>query len=485
MGEGGSMKILSVFAVLFVITTILISILIILDNRNPSSTVAWLLALIFLPVVGMFLYLYIGQNHRKKKTFLKKRKQDYKVVHHLLHHQIDFTGYGEFLKKNFYDTRGKVAPLLIKNSDAPITVNNKATVLNNGYETFREMLKAIHKAKHHIHMEYFIIKDSDIGRRFQRALIKKAKEGIEIRVIYDAVGCWRLKEDFFAPLREAGVKIKPFLPVTLPFFGNRLNYRNHRKILVVDGKIGFIGGINIGDEYIGKNKKMGFWRDTHLQVKGEAVYLLQVIFLRDWFFVSKEELDEMVYFPRQGFCGQQMIQITSSGPDSYWEAIHQAYFSAINAANKNIFITTPYLVPSESILMALKTAALRGIDVRILLPGRPDHRTVFWASKSHFIELLEAGVKLYQYQKGFVHSKTFIIDDNFVSIGTANLDIRSFLLNFEVNAFIYDEDMAKEMKGYFYQDLQQSKQVFLEDYRKRPFTHKFIESVTRLFSPIL
>lgn len=485
MGEGGSMKILSVFAVLFVITTILISILIILDNRNPSSTVAWLLALIFLPVVGMFLYLYIGQNHRKKKTFLKKRKQDYKVVHHLLHHQIDFTGYGEFLKKNFYDTRGKVAPLLIKNSDAPITVNNKATVLNNGYETFREMLKAIHEAKHHIHMEYFIIKDSDIGRRFQRALIKKAKEGIEIRVIYDAVGCWRLKEDFFAPLREAGVKIKPFLPVTLPFFGNRLNYRNHRKILVVDGKIGFIGGINIGDEYIGKNKKMGFWRDTHLQVKGEAVYLLQVIFLRDWFFVSKEELDEMVYFPRQGFCGQQMIQITSSGPDSYWEAIHQAYFSAINAANKNIFITTPYLVPSESILMALKTAALRGIDVRILLPGRPDHRTVFWASKSHFIELLEAGVKLYQYQKGFVHSKTFIIDDNFVSIGTANLDIRSFLLNFEVNAFIYDEDMAKEMKGYFYQDLQQSKQVFLEDYRKRPFTHKFIESVTRLFSPIL
>lgn len=231
----------------------------------------------------MFLYLYIGQNHRKKKTFLKKRKQDYKVVHHLLHHQIDFTGYGEFLKKNFYDTRGKVAPLLIKNSDAPITVNNKATVLNNGYETFREMLKAIHEAKHHIHMEYFIIKDSDIGRRFQRALIKKAKEGIEIRVIYDAVGCWRLKEDFFAPLREAGVKIKPFLPVTLPFFGNRLNYRNHRKILVVDGKIGFIGGINIGDEYIGKNKKMGFWRDTHLQVKGEAVYLLQVIFLRDWF----------------------------------------------------------------------------------------------------------------------------------------------------------------------------------------------------------
>lgn len=479
------MDIFRLFTTLFTITTILVSLLIILDNRNPSRTVAWLLALIFLPVVGMFLYLYIGQNHRKKKTFIKKRKQDYKVVHNLLYHQIDFTDYGEFLKKNFSDARGKVAPLLLNNSEAPITVNNEATILINGYETFREMLKSINEAKHHIHMEYFIIKDSDIGRRFQRALIKKAKEGLEIRIIYDAVGCWKLKEDFFGPLREAGVKLKPFLPVTLPFFGNRLNYRNHRKILVVDGKVGFVGGLNIGDEYLGKNKKMGFWRDTHLKLKGEAVYLLQVIFLRDWFFVSKEELEEASYFPKQGFCGQKMVQITSSGPDSYWESIHQAYFSSITTANKCIFITTPYLVPDESVLMALKTAAIRGVDVRILLPGRPDHRTVFWASKSHFMELLEAGVKIYQYQKGFVHSKVFIVDDNFSSVGTANLDIRSFHLNFEVNAFIYDEDTAKKLKKSFYQDLQESKQILLKDYEKRPFHHRFIESIARLFSPIL
>lgn len=479
------MDVFRLFTALFTITTILVSILIILDNRNPSRTVAWLLALIFLPVIGIFLYLYIGQNHRKKKTFIKKRKQDYKVVHNLLYHQIDFTDYGEFLKKNFYDTRGKVAPLLLNNSEAPITVNNEATVLINGYETFREMLKSINEAKHHIHMEYFIIKDSDIGRRFQRALIKKAKEGLEVRIIYDAVGCWRLKENFFGPLKEAGVKLKPFLPVTLPFFGNRLNYRNHRKILVVDGKIGFVGGINIGDEYLGKNKKMGFWRDTHLRLKGEAVYLLQVIFLRDWFFVSKEELEEGAYFPKQGSCGQQMIQITSSGPDSYWESIHQAYFSAITTANKSVFITTPYLVPDESVLMALKTAAIRGIDVRILLPGRPDHRTVFWASKSHFMELLEAGVKIYQYQKGFVHSKVFIVDENFSSVGTANLDIRSFHLNFEVNAFIYDEGVAKKLKKSFYQDLQESKQILLKDYSQRPLHHRFIESVARLFSPIL
>ncbi|AKL97186.1 cardiolipin synthase 2 [Clostridium aceticum] len=479
------MNILNIFAVLFTITTILVSILIILDNRNPSRTVAWLLLLIFLPVVGMFFYLYIGQNHRKKRTFIKKRKQDYKVIHSLLHHQIAFTGYGEFLKKNFTDTRGKVAPLLLNNSEAPITVNNEATVLINGYQTFREMLKSIRDAKHHIHMEYFIIKDSDIGRRFQRALIKKAEEGLEVRVIYDAVGCWHLKENFLGPLRDAGVKLKPFLPVTLPFFGSRLNYRNHRKILVVDGRIGFVGGLNIGDEYLGKNKKMGFWRDTHLKIEGEAVYLLQVIFLRDWFFVSKEEIEDAVYFPAQGNCGQQMIQVTSSGPDSYWESIHQAYFAAITTANKRVFITTPYLVPDESILMALKTAAIRGVDVRILLPGRPDHRTVFWASKSHFLELLEAGVKIYQYKKGFVHSKIFIVDDNFSSIGTANLDIRSLQLNFEVNAFIYDEELNKKLKKSFYQDIQQSKEVILQQYRKRPVHHRFKESIARLFSPIL
>ncbi|SES95865.1 cardiolipin synthetase 2 [Natronincola peptidivorans] len=479
------MEILRVFATLFTITTILVSILIILDNRNPSRTVAWLLALIFLPVVGMFLYLYIGQNHRKKKTFIKKSKQDYKIIHHLLHHQISFTGYGEFLKKTFTDARGKVAPLLLSNSEAPVTVNNDATVLINGYETFREMLKSIDRAKHHIHLEYFIIKDSDIGRRFQRALIRKAKEGIEVRVIYDAVGCWRLRKNFFQPLIEAGVEVKAFLPVTLPFFGSRLNYRNHRKILVVDGKEGFVGGVNIGDEYLGRNKKMGFWRDTHLKLQGEAVYMLQVIFLRDWYFVNKEELEDEIYFPKQGACGEKMVQITSSGPDSYWESIHQAYFSAINTANRSVFITTPYLVPDESILMALKTAAIRGVDVRILLPGRPDHRTVFWASKSHFSELLEAGVKIYQYQKGFVHSKVFIIDDNFSSIGTANLDIRSLQLNFEVNAFMYDEDMAKKLKSIYYKDLQHSKEVLLEDYKKRPISHRFKESVARLFSPIL
>jgi cardiolipin synthase len=347
------------------------------------------------------------------------------------------------------------------------------------------MLDAIHNAKDHIHMEYFIIKDSHIGRKFKQALIDKAKEGLEVRFIYDAVGSFRLDDNFLKPLKDAGVQVEVFLPVTLPLFGSRLNYRNHRKILVVDGKIGFVGGINIGDEYLGKNKKMGFWRDTHLKIQGEAVYVLQGIFLADWYFVSKEAIDDFKYFPPQGYCGEKIIQIASSGPDSYWASIHQAYFSAINSARDRVYITTPYLVPDEGILLALKTAALRGVDVRLLLPIKPDHKTVFWASKSHFIELLEAGVRIYQYGKGFVHGKVFVVDNNFTSIGTANLDIRSFKLNFEVNAFIYDKEVNSKMARDFFEDLRVSKKVLLDEYKNRPLIHKVKESIARVFSPIL
>ena len=389
------------------------------------------------------------------------------------------------LFKHNPDIRGKLIPLLLNNTQSPITVNNSCKVLNNGNETFEEMLKAIDLAKNHIHMEYFIIRESVIGDLFREALIKKAREGVEVRLIYDAVGSWNLKKSFFQPLTEAGIIVKPFLPVTLPLFGNRLNYRNHRKILIVDGKVGFLGGLNIGDEYLGKDKKFGFWRDLHLKIQGEALYVLQAIFLMDWFFVSKEEIDATRYFPPQGHCGEQLIQIASSGPDSYWQSIQQAYFVAIAAAKEYVYIMSPYLVPDESILMALKTAAISGIDVRILLPGRPDHYTVFWASRSHFMELLEAGVKIYEYQKGFVHGKMILVDDLLTTIGTANLDIRSFQLNFEVNAFIYDRDLCIEVKEEFMKDLGDSQQVDKYDYRKRKLPHRIKESLARIFSPVL
>lgn len=479
------MNVFQVITILYTIINIIIGVDVLLDNRDPSSTIAWLMILFILPGVGIFLYLYIGRNHRKQKTFIKKRREDYIILNHLLNEQLVFTNYVELFKRNFNDTRGKIIPLLLNNTRSPITVNNKVKVLQNGEITFSEMLASINNAKEHIHMEYYIIKDSHIGRKFQQALIEKAQEGLEVRLIYDAVGSWRLKKSFLKPLKDAGVQMEAFLPVTLPLFGSRLNYRNHRKILVVDGKVGFVGGINIGDEYLGKNKNMGFWRDTHLKLQGEAVYVLQGIFLADWYFVSKQTIDDLKYFPPQGYCGEKIVQIASSGPDSYWASIHQAYFSAINSAKDRLYITTPYLVPDEGILLALKTAALRGVDVRLLLPIKPDHKTVFWASKSHFIELLEAGVKIYQYGKGFVHGKVFIVDNNFTSIGTANLDIRSFNLNFEVNAFIYDKEVNYKIARDFIEDLRVSKEVLLDEYEKRPFIHKVKESIARVFSPIL
>lgn len=476
--------VLNVLTIFFTILTILISIIIVLENRNPSKTVAWLLVLILLPVVGIFFYLYIGQNHRKRRTFIKKRKQDYRLLRRLLMEQLPFTRNIDIFKQN-NDIRGRLIPLLIHNTKSPITVNNSCKVLNNGEETFEEMLKAIDAAQDHIHMEYFIIKESEIGELFKQALIKKAREGIEIRLIYDAVGSWRLKSSFFKPLIAAGVQVKPFLPVTLPLFGNSLNYRNHRKILIIDGKVGFLGGINIGDEYLGRNERFGFWRDLHLKLKGETLYVLQAIFLMDWFFVSREEIDDTRYFPPQGYCGEQLIQLASSGPDSFWPAIQQSYFAAIAAAKEYVYIMTPYVVPDESILVALKTAALSGVDVRLVIPGKPDHYTVFWASRSHFMELLEAGVKIYEYQKGFVHGKMIIADDIFTTIGTANLDIRSFSLNFEVNAFIYDEDLCKEMKAIYLKDIEDSAQIDRRHYKKRSFLHRIKESLARIFSPVL
>ncbi|WP_353893714.1 cardiolipin synthase [Proteinivorax hydrogeniformans] len=473
---------------LFLAIVFIISIIVLLQNRDPSRTLAWILVLFFLPGLGILLYLYLGQTHRKKKTFLKKRKSDYKAVKQLLRGNIPLTKHNEYVKSLSNDSIAKkMIPLFVNSSHAPLTTENDAEILQNGSAAFSEMLRCIKEAKSHVHVEFFIIKESDIGEEFRQALIDKAKEGIPVRLVYDAVGSWKLKKSFLKPLEDAGVDVRAFLPVSLPFLGEKLNYRNHRKILVVDGKIGFLGGLNIGDEYLGKDPKRGFWRDTHLKVAGASVYVLQTIFLRDWQFVSKQdiEVNSVKYYPPIEKKGNVSMQIVSSGPDSYWTGIQQGYFASIANAKEKVYITTPYLIPDESILVALKTAALAGIDVRILVPSIPDHKTVFWASKSHFQDLLDAGVRIYQYEKGFVHGKVIIVDDNFTSIGSANLDVRSFELSFEVNGFIYDKKICAQATKDFLEDLGNSKEVILKEYLKRPITDKIKESLARLLSPLL
>jgi len=434
-------QIAEIFNIVFTINIGFIAIFIFLENKNPSKTIAWLLVLFLLPWVGFVFYIIFGRTTFKKKQLADKGLKDPLYLNQTAQMQMDTLNSID-LETDTKDVK-KLINLLLKNSSSIITSNNNVEVLTNGEATFSNMLEAIINAKHHIHLEYFIIKDSEIGEEFKRLLIKKAKEGIEVRIIYDAVGCWKLSDAFINDLAGAGVDIHPFHPVFFPLLSRDLNHRNHRKILVVDGKVGFVGGLNIGDEYLGKNEKMGFWRDTHLKITGEATSILQLIFFSGWEHVVKEKLPfNMKYYPPFESEGDTLMQIAASGPDSNWFNIMQAYFKMINIAQNRIWISTPYLVPNEAVLLALKTAALSGVDVRIILPSKADHFTVYWASQDNIEGLLEAGVKIYKYQNGFIHAKILLIDDICVSVGTANLDYRSLELNYEVNAFIYDKNIV-------------------------------------------
>ncbi|MCT4592837.1 MAG: cardiolipin synthase [Anaeromicrobium sp.] len=472
--------------ILFSVYIMFLALFIFLESRDPSRTVAWLLVLIAFPLPGFIFYLFMGQDIRKKRIFKKKKESGFPYFKKAVDIQKETMKYVDLFSSDESIVKKRLINLMINNANAPFTLNNKAKILTNGEETFNEIIKELKGAKSHIHMEYFIIKDDKIGRKIFNILKEKSKEGIKVRVIYDSVGSFRLSKNYLNELRDYGIEIEGFLPVYFPLLSRELNYRNHRKIIVIDGKIGFLGGLNIGDEYLGLNETLGFWRDSHLKVRGEAVYGLQNIFQRDWLFVTENTIafDEE-YYPSQGYCGEHLMQIAASGPDSDWQSIMQGYFCIISSAEKRIWINTPYLVPGESIMTALKTAALSGVDVRIILPHKPDHKTVFWASMSNVEELLEAGVKVYQYRKGFIHAKIMLVDGIAASVGTANLDIRSFRLNFEVNAFIYDEELVSRMEKDFKEDMEHSKEIILEEHKNRNILSRLKESTGKLFSPLL
>ena len=475
----------SVLSFLFTLYTISIAIIIFIENRDPQKTITWLLVLFISPVIGFILYLFLGQNLRKRNIFKKEENIRSKSLKDIAKVQIKAVKESDIFyeKKDFL--KRKLISLILNNSKSPVTVNNRSKILTNGDQKFKEVKKDLLNARHHIHLEYFIIKKGGIGDEIKDILIKKAKEGLEVRVIYDSVGSWRLGRKYIEELKQAGVNIVGYLPVLVPGLSRQLNYRNHRKIIVVDGKIGFTGGINIGDEYLGKDERLGFWRDSHIKIEGEAVYELQNIFINDWYFCTKENLDDLKYFPKLEHYGEQLIQIASSGPDSEWESIMQSYFSLISYATDRVWITTPYLIPSDSVIVALKTAALSGVDVRIIIPNIADHIIAFWGSRSYVEELLKAGVKIYCYTKGFVHAKSMVVDDIVASVGTANLDNRSFHINFEVNAFIYDKTIAKRIEKDFLNDFNHCEEIIYEEYKNRPTTQKLKESIGKLLSPIL
>ncbi|HET7579555.1 MAG TPA: cardiolipin synthase [Bacillales bacterium] len=467
----------------FTLTILLIGIVIFLENRDPAKTISWLIVLTSFPLVGFVFYIIFGQNYRKRRLFRKKAFIDEETFAKM---EQTFPR-GEQMK-----TMGDHQQLLFRLAHnlgkSPISFSTETRVLTDGKETYNAIFEAIRDAREFIHLEYYIVRHDKIGRKFQKLLIEKAQEGVEVRFLYDAVGCWLLSKSYRRELQEAGVQMIPFFPVKLPFLNHRINYRNHRKIVVVDGDIGFIGGLNIGDEYLGRKKKTyGYWRDTHLRVKGEGVRSLQLFFLQDWYYMTGESLLTDKYLSPRPVEKENLggVQMVASGPDGELESIKSLFFSMIVSAKKSIWIASPYFIPDADILSALRIAALSGIDVRILVPSRPDKRIVFYASRSYFPDLLEVGVKIYEYEKGFMHSKLVVVDGELASIGTANMDMRSFHLNFEVNAFLYRTRSTTELVRDFEEDFRHSTKLVSDRFRKRSIMSRIVESTSRLLSPLL
>lgn len=475
----------TIFSLIFLVTAIPVAVMIILEKRSPFKTAAWVLALILLPVFGVVFYLFFGQEYRKKKLFSRKGIKSLNQYRKLSITQLrQFEHIYQNLPPEIM-AKESIIRLLLKNSNALLTSGNRLKILNDGEETFRSIFKAIESAKHHVHLEYYILEDDKIGNRLKNLLIRKSLEGVEVRIIIDDVGSWGLSNKFIRELRNNGVEIYPFMEVRFPRLTSRVNYRNHRKIAIVDGKIGFLGGINFADRYLEGIKRIGPWRDTHLRIEGDAVKCLQIVFSSDWYIVIHENLNGELYFPvlpkREGV----PVQISASGPDSDWDSIGQAFFSMIAGAKSKVYIVTPYLMPPREIVYALKTAAMRSVDVRILIPHKSDSRIPKWSSFSYVGDLLEAGVHIYFYQAGFIHSKYIVVDSVLSTIGTTNLDFRSLETNFEVNAFVYDKAFSIRLEKLFKLDLQNSMEVKIEEWKKRKWNHKVRESLAHLVSPLL
>lgn len=472
---------LTIVLILFIFQTATI---LLIEFRHPEKTVAWLLILFILPLIGFVMYYFVAKEYRQRKIV---RRKGFRILDEMQRAIASSRDKMDTLSEaGRYEIRNhpRLFGLLLNMPGAPITKHNEVEVLTNAKSAYPSMLDAIAQAKHHVHFEFYTIRDDGAGRQFRDLLVRKASEGVRVRIIYDGIGSYQLSSAYVESLKRAGAEVHCFLPPLIAFFDKRLNYRNHRKIVVVDGTVGFIGGINIGDEYLGLDSHLGFWRDTHLRLQGDAVYYLQQTFLNDWEFVSRQKLSDALLFPEHDRPGGNPVQILPSGPDVHFDAIFEMAFGAIAAARRRIWIATPYFIPDRSIIIGLKTAAVSGVDVRLMLPGVPDSRIVHLATLSYVTEMLQAGVKIYRYRKGFMHAKTFIVDELLASVGTANMDMRSFFDNFEINAVFFDKATMERLERDFLQDIRESDEIVLAQFEKRSRWRRGKEVLARLLSPL-
>jgi cardiolipin synthase len=456
-----------------------------LDNRRPEKTIAWALVLIMLPVAGLIAYMVMGRNLRKEKLLDRKSLMDDERVIRLRTQQLNHLLKNELEFSDAVQDKKNIITFLLKSSKAILSEFNSINHFTKGSDAFESIFNDLERARHHIHLEYYIFEPDSTGSSVKNILIQKARQGVEVRFIYDSVGSWGLTRKFLNEMKDAGVETREFLPVQFPWFTSRVNYRNHRKIIVIDGTVGYVGGMNVADRYIDGTPKLGAWRDSHLRLEGGSVKALQLVFCVDWDFVNGSAMANVEnYFPPTIIKSRKFVQIAASGPDSETSYMMETFFATMVTARKNIYITTPYFLPNESILTALRTAAFAGVEIKIIIPRKSDSYMVSFASLSYIQSLLKLGIRVFFYRKGFIHAKTMTVDSIISSVGTANMDYRSFDYNLEVNAIIYDEEFAREMEDQFNRDLEFSEEIFLDRWRKRKLTDKIRQSAARLFAPI-
>ncbi|WP_459469679.1 cardiolipin synthase [Staphylococcus cohnii] len=479
-----------VLAFFFVINIALAFIIVFLDRdrRDATATWAWLFLLFVVPILGFVIYIFFGRAVRKK------REQGFH------HNQIDDVKErmktqlsGATNKINHSDNRivkkhADIVNTLLTKEPTFLSYDNNVDIYTDGHALFDQMKEDLRNAKTYIHLEYYVLKLDKLGSEIVDILQQKAEEGLEVKILYDAVGSKTVHKSKFKKFQEAGGQVEAFFQAKIPLINFRLNNRNHRKILVIDGMTGYVGGFNIGDEYLGLDEKFGYWRDTHLRVKGDGVDALQLSFIHDWNSQSHREQLEFndKYFPdnaKQG--GDVPMQIALSAPSDNWHQIEFGYIKMIMNAKESIYMHSPYFIPDKGYINALRIAAKAGVDVRLIIPNKPDHIFVYWATITSVAQLIRDGVKVYTYENGFIHSKMMIIDDEVASVGSSNMDIRSFELNFEINAFMYDENIVKELKAAFIEDMKVSEELTEERYEQRSNWIKFKQSIAKLASPIL
>jgi len=469
---------LAILVTALYVTMVVTAVIVVLrENRNPIRALSWVIALVFLPGVGLIFYLFFGRSLRGMHMISRHNKR--KIMHDNSPDRIDLNDL------NITEEQKNIIKLSYNLSRSPFTVNNEIDIYTDGASKFESLKQDLLNAKKSILLQYYIFLDDIIGNEIADILISKAKQGVMVKVIYDHIGSFSARNRFFDKMKQHGVETHPFFRVNFPHFANRINWRNHRKIVVIDGNIGYIGGMNIADRYVNGLPNGEEWRDTHFRVRGDIVESLIYSFAIDWNFLKKDPYVPEVKTERSEICNLTGVQLVTGGPTERWNNLTLCFLRAISSARRKILIQTPYFLPTDGLLNALEAAALAKIDVRIMMPRNTDSRLLHYASFSYITQCLKAGIKVYLYEPGMLHAKAMIIDDNFVTAGSTNFDFRSFENNFECNLLIYDTEINRKMRAIFFNDLKRCKKLTLEQWKKRPLPQRFLESLLRLVSPIL